>query len=106
MPQLRFYKDFPKTGVNFLDIFSATTNPAVFKRLIEGIKRLILEKVGTPGEAFDHVCGLESKGFVLGPMLALEWNLPFVPIRKAGKLPGECWKQHYTLEYGADSIEI
>ncbi len=43
---------------------------------------------------------------MLGPLLGLEWKLPFVPIRKCGKLPGECWRQDYTLEYGADEIEI
>ena len=73
---------------------------------MEGLKRLITEKIGQPGVAFDHICGIESKGFVLGPILSLEWGLPFVAIRKKGKLPGDCWNQGYTLEYGADEIEI
>ena len=104
---MRFYPDFPKPGVNFLDIFSATTNPAIFKKLIEALKRLVITKYGSPSSGnYTHIVGLESKGFVLGPILSLDWNLPFVPIRKKGKLPGECWQQSYTLEYGADSIEI
>ena len=73
---------------------------------MEGTKQLIIEKVGVPGEAFTHICGLESKGFVIGPILSLAWDLPFVPIRKKGKLPGECWQQGYTTEYSSDEIEI
>ena len=46
MPQLKFYQDFPKKGVNFLDIFSITSNPAVFKLLLDAYKRMIVEKVG------------------------------------------------------------
>ena len=106
MPQLKFYPDFPKKGVNFLDIFSATSNIPVFKRIMEGLKAITLAKFGKPGEAFTHIVGLESKGFVLGPLLSLEWNIPFVPIRKKGKLPGKCWQQEYTLEYGTDTVEI
>ena len=92
LPELRFYPDFPKVGVNFLDIFSATSNPAIFGRLIEAMKRLIITKFGPPSAGnYTHIVGLESKGFVLGPILSLAWNLPFVAIRKKGKLPGECW---------------
>ena len=71
------------------------------------VKKLIVTKYGAPSEGnYTHIVGLESKGFVMGPILSLEWGLPFVAIRKKGKLPGECWQQSYTLEYGADSIEI
>ena len=71
------------------------------------MKHLIITKFGPPNEgSYNHIVGLESKGFVLGPILSLAWNLPFVPIRKKGKLPGECWQQEYTLEYGSDKIEI
>ena len=46
LPQLKFYPDFPKKGVNFLDIFSATGNPAIFKKLIDGMRKMVLEKYG------------------------------------------------------------
>ena len=92
LPQLRFYPDFPKKGVNFLDIFSATSNIAVFKKLMTALQRLIITKYGAPSSgAYTHLVGLESKGFVLGPILSLALELPFVAIRKKGKLPGECW---------------
>ena len=92
LPQLKFYMDFPKKGVNFLDIFSITSNPVIFKAIMDGLEKLIIEKIGKPGEAFTHLIGLESKGFVIGPILCLKWGIPFVPIRKKGKLPGECWE--------------
>lgn len=50
--------------------------------------------------------GLEARGFVMGPILALEWGLPFIPVRKCGKLPGETYKSSYEKEYGADAVEI
>jgi len=106
MPLLKFYPDFPKKGVNFLDVFSITEQPEVFHKIMEGLRRLVKEKFGEPGKDFTHLVGLESKGFVLGPVLALEYNIPFVPIRKKGKLPGECWTQDYNLEYGSDTIQI
>ena len=68
---------------------------------------MIITKYGAPESGnYTHIVGLESKGFVLGPILSLEFGMPFVAIRKRGKLPGECWQQSYTLEYGADTIEI
>ena len=106
METCKFYPDFPKKGINFLDIFSATENPKVFKKIINAFNDMIVKKIGQPGVDFTHVAGLESKGFVLGPILSLGWDIPFIPIRKKGKLPGECFKQEYTLEYGTDCIEV
>ena len=52
---------------------------------------------------FDFVSGLEARGFLFGPMIAQHLNAAFVPIRKKGKLPGECVKVEYALEYGTVS---
>ena len=73
---------------------------------MDGLDHLIQKEVGKPGEKFTHLVGLESKGFVLGPILALRWGIPFVPMRKKGKLPGECWTVEYTTEYSADVLQI
>ena len=89
-----------------MDLFSITTNVKLFKRIMESLKTMIEVEIGKPGEAFNIIYGLESRGFVLGPLLALEWNLPFCPIRKKGKLPGEVISLTYNLEYGTDTIEI
>ncbi len=85
------HADFPKKGVNFLDIFSLTEKPLLFRQVMDAFTKQIEAQFGKPGEDFTHVVGLESKGFVLGPILSLHWNLPFVPLRKKGKLPGECY---------------
>lgn len=88
MSNLKFYKDFPKPGVNFLDVFSATADPQAMDTLINGMIDMIDAEVGQ----FTHIVGLESKGFVLGSVLAWHYKKPFVPIRKKGKLPGECFE--------------
>ena len=104
--EVKFYKDFPKEGVNFLDVFSITSNPKMFKEVMDELDAMIVKQVGKPGEAFTHLVGLDSKGFVLGPILCLRWGIPFVPMRKKGKLPGEKWSVDYTTEYSNDCIEI
>jgi adenine phosphoribosyltransferase len=71
-----------------MDLFSVTSDPPFFRSVLAGLKRIVEHEIGLPGEAFTTVVGLESRGFVLGPFLALDWNLPFAPIRKKGKLPG------------------
>ena len=60
--------------------------------LMEHLKELVDLDVGKSGEHFTHIVGVESKGFVLGPLLAMHFHLPFIPIRKKGKLPGECYQ--------------
>ena len=77
-----------------------------FTYLIEATKQTIEKEVGKPGEAFDVIIGLESRGFILGPILAAAWNLPFAPIRKKNKLPGKLIREEYSLEYGTDIVEI
>jgi len=54
--------------------------------------KIINEEVGRPGTDFNVIVGLESRGFIQGPILAQHFGVPFVPIRKKGKLPGECFK--------------
>ncbi len=102
----KFVKDFPKPGVNFMDLFSITQDPEYFRRVLDAFKTVIESEIGQPKVAFDAIVGLEARGFVLGPILALEWGLPFSAIRKSGKLPGEVVKSSYEKEYGDDVIEI
>ena len=71
MAQVTIYKDFPKVGVNFVDLFSITANPPLFRKVIDSLKYMIEMEVGRPGEAFDIIVGLETRGFVLGPILGL-----------------------------------
>ena len=102
-----FYPDFPKPGVTFMDLFSLTSNPEAFKALNEGTVKIIETEVGKVSDgAFNVIVGLESRGFIQGPILAQHFGVPFVPIRKKGKLPGECHQQSYGTEYSQDTCEI
>ena len=99
-----FYQDFPKNGVTFMDLFSLTSNPQFFAELNKNTTTIIDQEIGA--KSFDVIIGLESRGFIQGPILAQHYGVPFVPIRKKGKLPGECWSQEYGTEYSKDVCEI
>lgn len=83
----------------FSDIFSVFRNGEALKILME----LIAEHAKTLEGRIDAVVGLESRGFLLGPHVALSLNIPFIPVRKMGKLPGELAQVEYLLEYGSVS---
>ncbi len=97
---LKDYPDFPKPGIIFKDICPLLGNPAVFKRVLRHLAEHAADCKAT------HIIGMESRGFLFGMPLATELGLPFIPARKAGKLPGEVLKQSYSLEYGIDHVEI
>lgn len=59
-----------------------------------------------PNKKIDVVVGLDARGFLLGPIIALRLGAAFVPVRKAGKLPGACEKVEYEKEYGSDFFEV
>ena len=80
-----------------MDLFSLTADPAFFKKLNDGTIIVIEKEIGSAN--FDVIVGLESRGFIQGPILAQHFGVPFVPIRKSGKLPGAVWKQEYGTEY-------
>lgn len=95
------HPDFPKPGVIFRDIFPVIAEPTVFSDLINVLVERVQTKCPTP----DVVVGLESRGFLLGTPLAMALKLPFVPVRKKGKLPGKVKQVSYALEYGTDTFE-
>ena len=97
---IRTIPDYPKPGIQFRDI---TT-------LLEDAKglRIAVESLAEPfrGDRIDKVAGIEARGFLFGVAVALELEAGFVPVRKAGKLPGATVGRDYELEYGTDRIEI
>ena len=97
-----YYPDFPIPGIIFQDLFGAMMNPAANEALMS----LIREKATSLKGQVDCVVGLDARGFLFGPIMALELKVPFVPIRKKGKLPGECVGVSYDLEYGSASVEM
>jgi adenine phosphoribosyltransferase len=78
-------------------------DPSLHEALIRCLELQILEIFG---EKPDLIVGLEARGFLFGPSLALRMGLSFVPVRKKGKLPGPCETQSFEKEYGSDYFQI
>jgi adenine phosphoribosyltransferase len=97
---IRDIPDFPKQGILFKDITPLLGNAKAFKASIA----LLLELIGDI--KVDKVIGMESRGFIFGPVLAENLNAGFVPVRKPGKLPSSTYSESFDLEYGTDSLEI
>ena len=91
-------------GVTFLDIFPLLRSPVAFETLITHLLHHIL--VTHPSNPPDVVVGLDARGFLLGPIIAMRLGAAFVPVRKGGKLPGETNTVTYKKEYGEDSFEM
>ena len=97
---IRDVPDFPKPGIIFKDITPLLNDAAAFSALID----VFAERYRNSG--ISHICGIESRGFIVGAALALRLGVGFVPVRKAGKLPCKKIRREYSLEYGTDAIEI
>jgi len=97
---IRDVPDFPKPGIIFKDITPILKDAELCKAVVDTFI-VELEKL-----EFDAIAGVESRGFLFGFLLANRLKLPFIPIRKAGKLPHQTTKQSYALEYGEATIEI
>jgi len=101
--RIKSYPDFPKEGILFRDIFSILRDATSLKTCLE----LMLAKITQlKWNEVDIVVGLESRGFILAPLLAVHLNAGFVPIRKKGRLPGKCKEVSYALEYRSDVFEV
>ncbi len=97
---IRTIPDFPQKGIMFRDVTTLFLNSEGLKQAIDQmIEPYISQKI-------DKVAGLEARGFILGGAIADRLSLGFVPIRKAGKLPGQVISQDYELEYGSATMEI
>ena len=97
---IRDVPDFPKKGVVFRDITTLLKDPATFR----GAMDLLVVLCGDLRA--DKVVAVESRGFILGGLVADRLGLGFVPVRKPGKLPARTLRASYELEYGTDSLEI
>ncbi|VUZ48033.1 unnamed protein product [Hymenolepis diminuta] len=103
---IKTYPDFPKTGINFLDIFPIFQDQTTINDCIALMAEEIQKRFLDEGQEIDAIVGLESRGFIFGILLSTHFKVPFIPIRKAGKLPGECVKYSYDLEYGSATLEL
>lgn len=97
--EIRDVKDFPKEGIIFKDITPILKNPSLCDEVINSIANTFEGKI-------DSIAGVESRGFLFGMGLASKMGLPFIPIRKVGKLPYDKISHKYELEYGYSEIEM
>ncbi len=97
---IRDVANFPTTGVGFKDITPLLKDKTAFKAAAKALLHM------ADGLKVDKVVGMESRGFFFGPVLAVELEAGFIPVRKVGKLPAEKISQTYDLEYGTDTLEI
>lgn len=102
---LKQYPDFPQPGILFEDIFPLFADLTLHRALHEAFRLTVLEKLG-PNNKPDIIVGLDARGFLIGPQLALALGAGFVPVRKPGKLPGQLETVEYKKEYGTDSFAI
>ncbi len=97
---VRDIKDFPKEGILFKDITPLLQDSTALKNAADALVALV------GNTKIDKVVGMESRGFIFGPILAYKLNAGFVPIRKPGKLPYERFSESFALEYGTDTLEM
>ncbi|CCX31554.1 phosphoribosyltransferase-like protein [Pyronema domesticum] len=104
------YPDFPSPGILFEDIMPIFASPVQHNSLVRALELHVLNAhpatITPPFAGIDVVVGLEARGFLFGPSLALRIGAGFVPVRKAGKLPGETVQVAYKKEYGEDLFEL
>ncbi|XP_058085617.1 adenine phosphoribosyltransferase 3-like isoform X1 [Magnolia sinica] len=97
---IRVVPNFPKPGIMFQDITTLLLDPKAFNNTID----LFVERY--KGKNISVVAGIEARGFIFGPPIALAIGAKFVPLRKPRKLPGEVISEEYVLEYGTDCLEM
>lgn len=98
--QIRNIPDFPVKGIQFKDITTALRKPDCLRWIRNEMVNLYKNK------GITKVVGIESRGFIIAPAVAMELGVGFVPIRKSGKLPAETVEISYQKEYGVDTIQI
>ncbi|XP_073295734.1 adenine phosphoribosyltransferase 5-like isoform X1 [Primulina huaijiensis] len=97
---IRVVPNFPKPGIMFQDITTLVSNHKVFKDVVD----IFVDRYRDMG--ISVVAGVEARGFIFAPAIALAIGAKFIPLRKPGKLPGEVIMEAYELEYGNDCLEM
>ena len=97
---IRAIPDHPEPGVVFRDITPLLADAAALARTVDALVEPWL------GHEVSIVAGIEARGFILAPAVALKLGAGFIPVRKQGKLPWETRAQTYDLEYGTDAVEV
>ena len=99
---IRTVPDFPIDGIMFRDITPVLGDPGLMSSITERFTSDLEELGWRP----DAIVGPEARGFIFGPLLADSLNIPFIPVRKPGKLPADTISAQYNLEYGSNTLEM
>ncbi len=99
-PYIRNVPDFPKPGIQFKDITTLLASTEAFSYVIDTWKKRYT------GKSITAIAATDARGFIFGGALAYAMQLPFVPVRKKGKLPSEKISASFDLEYGSDCLEL
>jgi adenine phosphoribosyltransferase len=97
---IRDVPDFPKPGILFRDITPIMEDPTLSQAAVDAFAEAL------QGRQIDAIAGIESRGFLFGMPLALKLGVPFITVRKKGKLPYRTISHKYDLEYGSAEIEV
>lgn len=97
---IRKVPNFPKEGILFYDVTTLFKDTWCLQELSDTLYEMY------KGKGITKVVGIESRGFIMGPILATRLNAGFIPIRKPGKLPAETIEASYDKEYGKDTVQI
>lgn len=100
--KFRHIPNFPKEGIDFIDITTVLNDAEAFKFAVDEMSKLVLKACPD----VNVIVGTESRGFIFGAAIAYKLGVRFVPVRKVGKLPYATIKGTYELEYGTDSMEM
>ncbi|WAR45696.1 adenine phosphoribosyltransferase [Methylomonas rapida] len=98
--KIRDIPDFPKPGIIFKDITPLVKDPAALRLTVHQLLHPFL------GRDITAVAGMEARGFIFGSLVAWELGIPFVPLRKPGKLPYDVQSVSYDLEYGSAELQV
>jgi adenine phosphoribosyltransferase len=98
--KIRDIPDFPKPGIMFKDITPLVKDPATLRLTVHQLLHPFL------GRDITAVAGMEARGFIFGSLVAWELNIPFIPLRKPGKLPYDVQSVSYELEYGSAELQV
>ena len=97
---VRAVPDFPQTGILFRDVTPLLKDAAAFNTALDAMQEYVAARNA------EAIVAIESRGFLFGAPLATRLGLPFVPVRKPGKLPSARTRVDYELEYGTDAVEM
>tara|TARA_A100001388_G_scaffold273603_1_gene255725 strand:+ start:280 stop:609 length:330 start_codon:yes stop_codon:yes gene_type:complete len=92
--------DFPKKGIEFKDVLGIMQEPNIFNELIV---KMASSEIIKNAEA---IIAIDARGFIFGSAISIKASKPMIVARKPGKLPGELFKEEYSLEYGKNSLSV